>query len=959
MLWIGTDGGGLNRFDPAVGHFTHYQHDPNVPGGLPNDKVLAIQEDHNGFLWVGTYGGLVRIDPITKKFLIYQHDPTRANSLSSDRVRTLYEDSQGFLWIGTDGGGLNLFDPVRGTFRRFLHDPNDSSSLSNDTVWSIYQDLDGTLWIGTSSGMNQWVPESESFLHYVNDPANPASLVDDRVKTLIQDHGGVLWIGTANGVSRWNYVSDSFTYYEKTNSKASYLLSNTITAVDQAIYGEIWVGTYGGGLSRIDSAGGTAKHYRHDPEDQNSLSSDEVMSVFVDRDNQVWVGTHKNGLNRLDPATGRVHRYRHDATDPHSISDNGITRIHGDADGTLWVATYGGGLNRRSPGTDQFEVFRHDPDDANSLSSNRVLSLYRDNAGTLWIGTEDAGFNELVESSGTFLRYQHEPGNVESLSSDAAWEMLEGSDGSFWVGTRGGGLNRWLPEDRRVRRNRFIKYGKREGLSSNTVNAILHDKHGALWLSGNSGLTRMEPASGSLRHFDNLNALKSNDFVFGARLRGSDGTLMFGGTDGLVVFNPDRIRTNSYRPPVVVTALTRLQPLASSSSVTVDVPMVELDHTDYSVTFEFAAMDFNSPDKNRYRYQLQGFDRDWVDPLQYRRATYTNLPADTYLFQVQAANNDGIWNDTGAFIQLQVNPPPWRSDWAYALYALSAASFLGLLLHLQHKKSSMEAEQRARLEEQVRVRTQELSERNSDLEELNDKFKEASLTDSLTGLKNRRYFYELIEVQIPELDRQIAKQATMEVDSRELTDQSGLFFMMIDLDGFKKINDNHGHNAGDQALLQVRDILNACSRSSDTVIRWGGDEFLIVGRTDGRVAAEQFAERLRTELATHPYTLGNGETASLSGSIGFAIYPFVPSAPGLLHWESVVVIADQAAYIAKENQRNAWVGIYSRATATTAHALLDIRDDLEGLLQRDLVKINTSIDEDRESFLVQPKRATR
>ena len=958
-LWIGTDGGGLNRLDIKTRKFVRYQHDPNNTNSIPNDKVLAILEDENNYLWIGTYGGgLARFDPKTSIFKVYRSDPLNSNSISSDRIRTLYRDSEGYIWVGTDGGGLNIFNPMNYTVRRFMYDPQDNYSLSNNNVSSIYQDEDDTIWVGTAGGLNEWHAESENFSHYINDPANPTSLSDDRVKSISQDRGGVLWIGTGRGVSRWNYISDAFVYFSKSSDGDSYLTDSTVTSIDQGKDAKIWVGTLGG-VSKIDPIHHTAVHYRHDPKKLNSLSSNEVMSVFVDREQQVWLGTRKDGLNRLNVVTGDVHRYRHDVNDPNSLGADGVTSILGDADGTLWIATYGGGLNRLPPGSERFDVFLHDPENPQSLSSNRVLSLYRDSKGTLWIGTEDGGLNELNENEGTFKQYRHNANNQESLGSDTAWEIMEGKDGSMWIGTNGGGLNRWLPDDYRAKRNRFMKYGKRDGLVSNTVHAILEEQSGALWLSSNRGLTRLDPSTGNIRHFDNQNALKSNDFINGARKQGYDGSLMFGGTDGLVVFYPEKIRFNHKSPPVSVTAFSRMRSMATSSSAEQSFPIIILDHMDYSVTFEFTALDFNSSDKNRYRYRLDGFDRDWIDPLQYHRATYTNLPADKYMFKVQASNNDGVWNENGAGIEVQVNPPPWRSTWAYALYISMGIGSIVIFLYIQNKKSHWETLQRQRLEQQVKERTIEISVRNSELEGLNLRLKEASMTDSLTGLKNRRFLYENIEREISWIGRRNYEMIKEHDDNDDLGEESSLFFMMIDLDGFKKINDNHGHGAGDQALLQVRDILIRCCRSSDMVIRWGGDEFLILGRTHGRIATEKLAERLRFELTSHSYALGMGRTGKLSGSIGFALYPFVQTLPDLFDWESVVAIADQAAYIAKENQRDAWVGIYSQVTKGTAHSLLEFKDGLQLLVEQGVVEINTSISDKTPLFKSQLTSAVR
>ena len=178
------------------------------------------------------------------------------------------------------------------------------------------------------------------------------------------------------------------------------------------------------------------------------------------------------------------------------------------------------------------------------------------------------------------------------------------------------------------------------------------------------------------------------------------------------------------------------------------------------------------------------------------------------------------------------------------------------------------------------------------------------------------------------------------VDSLDIS--PALSFMMIDLDGFKAINDNFGHLAGDQALLQVRDVLQKNCRKSDTVIRWGGDEFLIVSRNTSNRAAENLAERIRVGLADHVYHLGGGDTARLSGSIGFAVYPFSPLNPDLVTWEQVTPLADQCAYLAKNNGRNAWVGIYGK-TGTTREDVAQLKNDMEGVFARDRIGMRTSI----------------
>lgn len=943
-LWIGTDGGGLNLFNPEQGGFIHYRHDADNPHSLTNDKVLTVLEDRSGVFWVGTDGGgLSRFNRESEQFFHYRHDPARPDSLSDDRVRILYEEKNGRFWIGTYAGGVNLFNPVDESFKQYRHDPSDPFSLSHDEVRDIYQDVEGTVWFATDAGLNEWRPDIQGFIRYTHDSSDSSSIASDRVIALYQGRGGVLWIGTYAGVSRWNYVSDAFTYFQSRINGASGLSSNLITGISESPDGAVWVGTYGGGLNRLDPLTGNVTTYQHDPLDVSSLSDDRVMSVFADRAGNIWVGTRVKGLNRLDTKTGRFTHFRHNPEDKSSLSADSVSSIYGGDDGTLWVGTYGGGLNRLDLASGKFSVFRHVPDDPATLSSDRVLNIYRDRSGTLWFGTEDGGINRFNEMNETFTHYRHDPKDARSLGSDTAWDMLESRDGTFWIATRDGGLNRWLAKDRREGRPVFTRYGKKEGLISNTLHGVLEDEDGIIWLSSNRGLSRLEPATGTLRHFDKMNGLQGDEFNFGARYLSSSGALLFGGTEGLVMFHPDNIRSNPHRPPVVLTAYSHMTPVAKSHSANPEPALLVLDYRDYSISFEFNALDFTSADKNQYRYTLEGFDNTWFDSGRYRRASYTNLPPGRYVFKVKASNNDGVWSDGSAAISVQVTPPPWKTIWAYLGYVAILCSLVFLLIRYQLNKLKLADEQRKELEKQVQLRTKELAEQNHALEDLTQQLEKASLTDPLTGLSNRRYLHQYIESEIAAVARTMEDQHRSDMSALDIA--PSLSFMMIDLDGFKLINDTYGHHAGDLALVQVRDILLKCCRKSDTIVRWGGDEFFIVGRHANRLGAEKYAERIRSALVNHQYQVGGGHVVRLSGSIGVTLFPFAPHKAQQLTWEQVVTIADQAAYLAKQNGRNAWVGLYGTRRISSDEIYERLTTDLERLVSQGMVEMTTSIEE--------------
>ena len=560
-------------------------------------------------------------------------------------------------------------------------------------------------------------------------------------------------------------------------------------------------------------------------------------------------------------------------------------------------------------------------------------------------------FDEKTQS---FVRFQHNPENPLSLSSNAIWDITESSDGTFWIASGSGGLIRWLAEDREARRAVFKSFRKSDGLHSDIIQGILEDNAGFLWLSSNRGLQRFNPESGDVRLYDMTTGLKGNEFNTLARFKNQDGRMYFGGNTGLVAFYPNEIRTNQHQPDIVLSSHTRLDPLGSAHS---DIPQGadtgstnassqdssrELGYKEDLITFEFAGLDFTAPEKNLYRYKLEGFDQDWTVPAPFKRTTYTNLPAGAYIFKVQASNNDGIWNKHGKAIQLQVIPPPWKTGWAYTLYALIGISIIVAFLRAQARKLRLEVEQRIELENQVQLRTQEIAERNEQLQGLNKQLKDASVTDTLTGLNNRRYMDEFIDAEVAQANR-LAKglnEAGEKVAVQCIA--PALSFMMIDLDGFKAINDTYGHHAGDQALIQVRDILKTCCRKSDTIIRWGGDEFLIVSRNTTPQAVETLAERIRESLADHLYQLGGGHVGRLSGSIGFSMYPFSLQDPDLVPWEQVATVADRAAYVAKENGHNAWVGLFG-TQSTRFEDLTRIKHDLGDLVAKDTLRITTSI----------------
>jgi diguanylate cyclase (GGDEF)-like protein len=940
LLWVGTELG-ISRLDPEDGSFTHFRHDEERPDSLSNDKVRSVFVDSRSNIWIGTEGGgLDQWDPDGGGFKHYRHDPALPHSLGNDRVRSIHEDRRGFLWVGTYEGGLSRLDPDTGLFTRYMNDPHNGASLSHDRVRALFLDSEGTLWVGTDQGLNRRLPTEDKFIVYRHNPADPFSLSNDRVLSLFQDRGGLLWVATQAGLNRWNPTLGSFTHYKQDGQADSTLSSNLITALAQEESGSLWIGSYGGGVDLLDREKQSYTHYRHDPSDPHSLSDDRVMSLLRDSRGDIWVGTLEGGLNHMAEGSGKFEVFRHDPDNARSLSTNGVTSIHEDRSGKIWVGTYRGGLHRFDPASGSFERFRHDPDDPGSLSHDRVMVVSSDSKGYIWVGTAGGGLNRLDPRTGKIHRFRHDPENPTSLSSDVIWTIHEARDGVLWIGTQSGGLNGWDPERRRALEPVFRVYTERDGLPNAFIYGILEDGEGKLWLSSNKGIAKFDPKAETFVNYDSTHGLQSDEFNFGAYHRGPRGEMFFGGNNGFNLFHPSRIQQNPHIPPVVLTGIHKFNEKVVFDRPVWDVERIELGHRDDVVSFDFAALDFSAPRKNRYAYKLEGFDKNWIELGNMRRATYTNLDPGEYTFRVKGSNNDGQWNEEGASIRVKVLPPPWKTWWAYSLYAVAVLCVFAVYARAQARKLRRKEEYSQLLEQEVRERTQEIAERNDELAGANSKLQEASLTDALTGLRNRRYMLSYMQEEIALVERRhheaLRKGREMDAVKAEF------LFLMIDLDGFKQVNDTHGHEAGDKVLLALCNALNSACRQSDTLIRWGGDEFLVIGRNVERDAARIVAERIRRAVADMQVDIGFGQVAKVGCSIGYAFYSFMPARPSMVPWEKVLAVADRALYIAKGSGRDAWVGITSAAISDDPQIIREILESPARLARQGAIDIHSN-----------------
>jgi len=703
-VWFGTEANGLDKFDPRTGIFTHYRNDNT---GQFVGRITQVIADRHGEIWfVGERGmfhldqqarqitrppairgvasaenvyedeagnfwmianspivGLVKYDraaeritkyPLAARAAVALASTTNGGSVNSN----LIADGQNGLWVPSSEG-LYYFDRRKERFAyRFQHDETDPDSLDSNAIMSVYLDTGGVLWVGTeNAGLNILNFRQEQFGYYGHRPGDPNSLSPGRVKAIYQEPNGVVWIGFfPRALDRLDPNTGQITHYVPKPGNENALSEGTnVDSIYKDVAGHLWVGGGGSGLDRFDERTGRFKHYRHHPNDPNGLISDNVFTIYGDRNGQMWVG-QQNGISRFDPATERFINYRPDPTNPNSLA-NWVWTIYEDRSGALWLGTFGGALIRFDEKAKSFAAYTPNSHDPHRLNGGGITTIHEDGTGTLWAG----GFD---------------------------------------------GLYRFNRQD-----ENFTRYTESQGLPSSTIRCIREDGVGRLWLSTQKGVSRFDSHKETFRNYDVSDGLQSNEFSDGC-YQGRDGKIFFGGSNGFNAFLPENVRDNPFVPPVVITGFkifNKTVPIGAQSVLKKAIPYVDaltLSYRDNIFSFEFAALSYANSQKNRYRYKLEGLEPGWNEVgSKQRLATYTNLDSGKYVFRVQGSNGDGVWNAEGVSLPIIITPPWWKTHWfrttgTAVLLTLLWAAYQLRVRHLHHE---LDMTVEARVSERTRI----------------------------------------------------------------------------------------------------------------------------------------------------------------------------------------------------------------------------------------------------------------
>ena len=715
-LWIGSRNG-LKHFSPSKEEFTIFQNEPSNPDSLIENTVTSLALDEGKNLWVGTRLGLDRKPPGSKQFIHYQIDTSANKDGSQKTVRSLMVDHQQHLWVGTNNA-LEVWDLKAEYSKQPKHRQfGPAENWLPGVVARIYQDQDHGIWINMADkGLLRWEESSQKFFIFQHQPGIPESLSDNQLETIYQDRTGSLWIGSwSGGVNRVDLGSGGFTNFAHMPASAGTVTNSKISYISEQKDGLLWISTGGKGMLLYDPLSGKElAAIKETAKDSASINDIDIVGTFnIQPSGHIWAAT-RAGLASVDEKKGKLVLRPQKPGEP--ATKFTINEIYSDPESILWIASVTG-LLRFDTRLDQLQIYKHQAGNTHSLVHNTVNTILPAENGKLWLGTM-RGLELFDPSSGQFQHFQHDQERSDSITNNNVAHLFYDSKKNLWLGTETGlsKLTGWKNQQ-----PQFQNYS-----TAQPINCLLEDKQGQLWISLENEISRFDPVSGSFKNYSYADGLGDNGFYLHSCHQSRDGNMFFGSSSGLISFKPENIKDNAVAPQVLITDL-----LIFNQSVTngkfpkgfsmqgqiQDAREIVLNHKHAIFSLEFSALHYADTQSNKFAYQLQGFDEDWViTDASKRYATYTNLDPGEYIFKVTAANKDGVWNETGRSLKITVTPPFWQTLW---FRLLLAAFLLGSIWTIYLWRVRNFILQKQVLEKEINNRTMEVSAQKTELEMTN------------------------------------------------------------------------------------------------------------------------------------------------------------------------------------------------------------------------------------------------
>ena len=778
--------------------------------------------------------------------------------------------------------------------------PKRPAMTSTSAVSSFVEVPGDGMWVGRSDGVEIYDPALVLSRQLKHDIRQRSGLAGNEVTTLVRDQAGWIWVGGFGlGLQRHNPNNRSIWLRGADDNPSSRLDGPSVRSLLQVDNGEIWAASHRGGVAVMDSqlrvigevvppADGARTYSTGSTAASTNGQVAMINAMVQTQDGSVWLGTttqlfeygrNRQLLNTLRTGAGE------------------IRRMLAARDGTLWVGTADG-------------LYEFDPKLRSLIHVTLKTGVTRLEGGihalaeapdrSVWVGGEK-GLFRIAPGAHSLEPVVAQAG--AGLGNPSVGGLLFDRQHTLWIDTGVAGLHRMSSWDGQTAR--FDRISERHGILNRPFGAnLLEDGRGRIW-------TQMYVYDPKLDRLSELTAVDGADLGTGWFMsydKTSDGRMLFGGSKGILVVKPEGFDVSDFAPRLVVSTLF-VNGVAQKAGQVLKGLQVAPEQRSFGV--EFAALDFADPNRIRYAYRLTGFDPDWITrDANSRIASYSNLNPGHYVLQVKATNRSGVWSPHELSIDVQVLPAWWQQWWVRVLASLLG---LGLLVGVVHVRTRHLRRVQLELEARVRERTAELQDLTLALQRESAALHESSLTDPLTGLRNRRFLTQHIDAEVALVVRSHENHWQQGAQTADSVD---LIFFMFDIDHFKEVNDLYGHGAGDAVIRQMRSRLLRVFRDSDYLVRWGGEEFLVVARATARAHAIELAERARAAIGDVPFVLDDGMLLTKTCSVGFSCFPLSPEFPRALTWDAAVRLADACLYAVKKGGRNGWMGVLGvRATS--------------------------------------------
>lgn len=754
MLLIATERG-VNIYNPFTQMFSAIL--ANEKNNLGNNNVWNILKTKKNQYWVGTENDFLHFNYAKQTFTpIPLIGSTQKKPL---KVRYLYEDAQERIWICTEENGVFCYNPGSKSITHFHTEG--AITTQHNTIWTIVQQNPSEYWFGTNSGIdiyNEKTGRIKRFSHLLLN--NQSS--ESTIKSLYKDANENIWIGTNGaGAFRYHIATEQLSSFKHNTSLPQTISSNVILSFFSDFTGSLWIGTEVG-VNKFDINKQFFELYQKREGSPVSLSSSLIWSVYKEG-KTVYIGTDE-GLDKLHEGTKRISHYKLPLSAANLQAKRGIYSIFRDKKQTLWLGTDKGlyyvneqtenilpfSLNARypelnvriytvfedrkeylwlgtkegliilTPDRKEFYYFTHTSTEK-QLPGNIIRVIQQDASGACWLGMDNAGLCKAEIKQGNyaspvFTTFAHDFNNPFSLSNNTILSIHIDRAGILWLGTFGGGLNKFDPLS-----GKFQAFTQKDGLPNNVIYGVLEDAEEQLWLTTNKGLSRYNKKNGHVLNFEQNDGLQSNEFNVGAYFAASDGAFYIGGINGLNAFYPSRIKKNQIPPKVHITGFYIFNTRIENNKKTIQGSLlknatIKLTHKQNVISIEYAGLHYSYAEKNQYKYQLEGFDENWINAYNERKANFTNLDPGIYTFRVKACNSDGIWSDETASLTILVEPPFWKTWW----FRIGLGCTLLLLVYIAYRLRLRNIEsQKAELETLVQQRTAEVIHQKEKIEEQN------------------------------------------------------------------------------------------------------------------------------------------------------------------------------------------------------------------------------------------------